>query len=62
LTDIDDLEVEEAIIIKALIDYNTSKFSNRHEASIEAIINDVFEHHSSTNREEQKYGTLSDLV
>ena len=42
LVDVDELELEELIIIKAIKDFNCSKFSRDHLLSIEGIISDVF--------------------
>lgn len=42
--EIDEAELEERIVIKALKDYNCSKFAQQHFVNIEAIINDVFQH------------------
>ena len=40
--DVDELALEELIIIKAIKDFNCSKFSRENLLSIEGIISDVF--------------------
>ena len=58
-----EIELEEYIIVKALIDYNTSKFSQDMLASIEGIITDVFQGSVPKRRKEgSNYSNLTELV
>lgn len=42
ITDMTEADLEDYILIKALIDFNSSKFSSYQETTIDAIIRDVF--------------------
>lgn len=57
----DELELEELIIIKAIKDFNCSKFSRDHLLSIEGIITDVFKEQENL-MVKSEYSCLGDLV
>jgi len=57
--DVDEIELEELIIMKALKDYNCSKFSQDQLTNIDGIINDVFQNKDIKSSE---YSCLSELV
>lgn len=62
--EINEASLEEKIIIKALRDYNCSKFSREHLLNIEAIIKDVFITHQKEEIESKPgdYGQLGHLI
>ena len=59
----DDDELEEYIIIKAIRDYNHSKFSNQELFLIEGVIKDVFTGSvSELDLLQSDYGNLKELI
>lgn len=60
--DVDEFQLEELIIIKAMKDFNCSKFASENLTNIEAIINDIFQNKSNPNCKPSEYSTLQDLV
>ena len=60
---IDEIELEEYIIVKAVKDYNTSKFSHDMLNSINGIISDVFLGTvPKLTKEGSNYSNLTELV
>ena len=60
---IDEIELEEYIIVKAVKDYNTSKFSHDMLHSINGIISDVFLGSvPKLTKEGSNYSNLTELV
>ena len=58
-----EIELEEYIIVKAVNDFNTSKFSHDMLSSIEGIISDVFLGSVPKKRPEgSDYSNLTELV
>lgn len=59
---IDPDELEECIVIKAIRDYNHSKFAQEQYIMIEGIIRDVFTGSDAAFNTQEDYGSLKDLV
>lgn len=60
--EVEETQLEELIIVKALKDYNCSKFSQEQLTNIDGIINDVFQNKDNFNSKPSEYSCLSELV